>query len=98
MIPTTPFEAITCDYFHLNGCYYFVSADRLSGWLEVQQIKFGTNEAGAKGLLMALRRLMATEMVDPDLLLMKPKSSLKGGVFDIGYHRPSFPHPMGELN
>ena len=33
----------------------------MSGWLEVQQIKAGTNEAGAaKVLLMALRRLMAT--------------------------------------
>ena len=60
MIPTTPFEAIACDYFHLFGYYYFVAADRLSGWLELQQIKVGTNEAGAKGLLKALRRLMVT--------------------------------------
>ena len=60
MIPSTPFEAIACDYFHLNGHYYFVAADTLSGWLEFQQIKVGTNEAGAKGLCKALRRLMVT--------------------------------------
>lgn len=58
LIPSTPFEAVACDYFHFNGHYYFVAADRLSGWLEVQQIKVGTNEAGAKGLCKALRRLM----------------------------------------
>ena len=59
-IPTTPFEAIACDYFHYIGRYYFVAADRLSGWIEVQQIKVGTSESGAKGLCTALRRLMVT--------------------------------------
>ena len=59
-IPTTPFEAIACDYFHFMGYYYFVAADRLSGWIEVQQIKVGTNEAGAEGLCKAVRRLMVT--------------------------------------
>ena len=59
-IPTTPFEAIACDYFKYIGNYYFVAADRLSGWLELQQIKVGTNEAGAQGLCKALRRLMFT--------------------------------------
>ena len=60
MIPSTPFEAIACDYFHFNGHYYFVGADRLSGWFEVQQIKVGTNDAGTTGLFKALRRLMVT--------------------------------------
>ena len=59
-IPTTPFEAIACDYFHYLGHYYFVAADRLSGWVEVQQIIVGTNQAGAQGLCTALRRLMVT--------------------------------------
>ena len=59
-IPTTPFEAIACDYFKYVGNYYFVAADRLSGWLELQQIKVGTNEAGAQGLCKAIRRLMVT--------------------------------------
>ena len=54
--PTTPFEAIACDYFHFKGHYYFVAADRLSGWFEVQQIQVGTNEAGAEGLCKALIR------------------------------------------
>ena len=47
-------EAIACDY---KGYYYFAAADRISGWLEVQQIKVGTNEAAAQGLCKALRRL-----------------------------------------
>ena len=59
-IPTAPFEAISCDYFHYMGWYYFVAADRLSGWTEQQQIKVGTNEAGAQGLCNTLRRLFVT--------------------------------------
>ena len=45
---------------HYLGYYYFVAADWLSGWLEVSQIKVGTNEARAQGLCKALRRLMVT--------------------------------------
>ena len=59
-IPTTPFEAIVCDYFKYIGHYYFVAADRLSGWLELQQVRVGTSDAGAQGLCKALRRLMIT--------------------------------------
>ena len=59
-IPTTPFEAVACDYFHYRGHYYFAAADRLSGWIEVQQVKVGTNDAGAEGLCKALRRMMVT--------------------------------------
>ena len=59
-IPSTPFEAIACDYFHFIGFYYFVAVDRLSGWLEVMQIRVGTNESGAQGLCKALRRIMIT--------------------------------------
>ena len=59
-IPTTPFEAIACDFFKLIGHYYFVAADRLSGWFEVQKVSVGTSEAGAEGLCKALRRLMVT--------------------------------------
>ena len=60
IIPTTPFEAIACDFFHYIGKYYFVAADRLSGWVETQQVRVGTKEAGAQGLCTALRRLMVT--------------------------------------
>ena len=59
-IPTTPFESIACDYFKYMGHYYLVAADRLSGWIELQQVKVGTNEAGAEGFCKALRRLMVT--------------------------------------
>ena len=59
-IPTSPFEAIAADYFDYMGSHYFVSADRLSGWVEMQKIKVGTNEAGATGLCTALRRMMVT--------------------------------------
>ncbi len=67
IIPTTPFEAIACDYFKHIGHYYFVAADRLSGWIELQQIKVGTNEAGAQGLCKAVRRLMVTFGVPSEL-------------------------------
>ena len=49
-IPSTPFESIACDYFHFRGFYYFVAADRLSGWTEQSRIKSGTDEARSKGL------------------------------------------------
>ena len=59
-IPSTPFEAIACDYFQYRGWYYFVAADRLSGWTEQSRIKPGTNNAGSTGLCKALRALFAT--------------------------------------
>ena len=66
-IPTTPFEAIACDYFHYMGWYYFVAADRLSGWTEQQRIKVGTNEAGSQGLCKALRRIFVTFCVPVEI-------------------------------
>ena len=59
-IPSTPFEAIACDYFFYKGHYYFISADRLSGWTEQSQIKPGGSESGSKGLCSALRKLFMT--------------------------------------
>ena len=59
-IPTTPFESIACDYFHYIGNYYLVAADRLSGWVELSQVKVGSSDSGAQGLCTALRRLMVT--------------------------------------
>ena len=53
-------EAIACDYFRYQGCYYFIAADRLSGWTEQQEVKVGTSDAGAAGLCKALRRLFVT--------------------------------------
>ena len=66
-IPTSPFEAIAADYFDYMGSHYFVAADRLSGWVEMQHVKVGTNEAGAQGLCTALRRLMVTFGVPVEL-------------------------------
>lgn len=59
-IPKAPFEAIACDYFTYQGRYYFVAADRLSGWTEQSLIKVGTAESGAAGLVKALRQLFLT--------------------------------------
>ena len=60
MIPKVSFESIVCDYFHFKGWYYFVAADRLSGWTEQQRIKLGTNDPGSKGLCKALWRIFVT--------------------------------------
>jgi len=59
-IPTTPFKAIAADYFCLKGQYYFIAADRLSGWTEQTLIKPGSNNSGANGLCTALRKLFVT--------------------------------------
>lgn len=66
-IPKVPFESIVCDYFHYKGWYYFVAADRLSGWTEQQRIRVGTTESGATGLCNALRRLFVTFGVPVEL-------------------------------
>ena len=60
MIPSTPFEAIACDYFLFMGWYYLIAADRLSGWTEVSKIRQGTDESGSAGLCTALQKLFST--------------------------------------
>ena len=60
LIPKVPFESIVCDYFYFRGWYYFVAADKLTGWTEQQKIKLGTNESSSKGLCKALRRIFVT--------------------------------------
>ena len=60
-IPTTPFEAVACDFFYFKGRYFFVAADRLSGWTEQTQLQqSSSSNSGAKGLCTALRKLFAT--------------------------------------
>ena len=59
-MPTTPFQMIFGDYFQLNGKYFLVIGDRLSGWTEVVQVNPGTKNSGSKGLCNALRQVYAT--------------------------------------
>jgi len=58
IVPSTPFEAVACDYFDFHGHHYLVTADRLTGWCEVFHIPVGTKDAGSNGLLKALRVLL----------------------------------------
>lgn len=66
-IPTTPFEAICSDYFFYKGHYYFIAADRLSGWTEQSRVRPGTSESGASGLIASLRTLFSTFGVPSEL-------------------------------
>ena len=59
-IPTTPFEAIACDYFLFKGWNYLIAADRLSSWTEIYRILQSSSTSGSKGLCTILRKLMAT--------------------------------------
>ena len=59
-IPTTPFEAIVADYFHLEGNYFLVIGDRLSGWTEVKGVRKNSFTSGAAGLCAALRSMFVT--------------------------------------
>ena len=59
-IPTTPFEALAADYFHLQGSYYLVIGDRLSGWTEVKAVRASSFTSGAAGLCAALRSMFVT--------------------------------------
>ena len=57
-IPANPYEGIVCDYFLYCKWYYFVAADRLSGW--TGRINATDGNSGSKGLYNALRSLFAT--------------------------------------
>ena len=59
-IPTVPFELIFGDYFKLNGKFFLVIGDRLSGWTEIISVKPSTCTSGSKGLCDALRRVFQT--------------------------------------
>ena len=59
-VPSTPFEALACDYFLFKGWYYLIAADRLSCWTEISRILQDTTESGSKGLCSALRKLFST--------------------------------------
>ena len=59
-IPSMPFESVCMDFFQLEGYQYFVMVDRFSGWCEVRRAKVGTESAGSKGLITAMRQIFAT--------------------------------------
>ena len=58
-VPTMPFEAIVADYFHLEGYYYLLSADRFSNWTEVKKVMDDPKHPGSAGLIRALKHLFA---------------------------------------
>jgi hypothetical protein len=66
-VPATPFESIYADFFDFGGCHYLVAGDRLSGWVEIFRAPHGTSQAGAQGLIAALRTLFATFGVPEDI-------------------------------
>ena len=51
-------------FFTLVAVDYLVDADRLSGWVEIFKAPQGTAQAGAQGLIAAIRALFATFGVD----------------------------------
>ena len=68
-IPITPFEALAADYFHLQGSYYLVIGDRLSGWTEVKAVRASSFTSGAAGLCAALRSMFVTFGVPVEISL-----------------------------
>lgn len=66
-IPSIPFEAVAADYFMLHGHHYLVIIDRLSNWPQVMKITHNPTNAGAKGLIRALKRTFATFGVPNEL-------------------------------
>ena len=66
-IPKFPFEMIYSDYFKLQGNYYLIVGDRLSGWTEIYRTKPGSDVSGSRGLCNSLRRVFVTFGVPDDL-------------------------------
>ena len=44
----------------MAGCHYLVAGDRLSGWVQIFKVLYGTAQTGAQDLIVALRALYAT--------------------------------------
>ena len=73
--------------FTLTVCYYFVFADRLSGWFEARQIKVGIQgccKGSLNGFTEIDSKLLVYQenfpvMMDPNLLLTKSTPFLKVG-------------------
>ena len=57
---TVPFELIFADYFHLTGKFFLIIGARLSGWTVIVHVKYGSDNAGAKGLCDGLRQVFQT--------------------------------------
>ena len=55
-----PFECVCMDFFKLEGWQYLVMVDRFSGWCEVKRAKVGTDTAGSRGLITAMRGMFGT--------------------------------------
>ena len=101
-VPSTPFESIFANYFNYGGCHYLVAGDRLSGWVEIYKTPHGTTQAGAQGLIAALRALFATFGVPEELSSDGGPEFSASATTDFlkrwgGHHRISsahFPSPM----
>ena len=82
-IPTTPFEAIACDFFHFKGHYYFVAADRLSGWLELQQDRT-ESECMSNWLLSILEAVFTSLSIS---LSTEQRSEQNQNVYQLHYQQ-----------
>ena len=58
-IPTCPFQAISADYFDLNGHHYLITVDHFSNWPETIKVNRSSNNIGSVGLMRALKRYFA---------------------------------------
>ena len=67
LILKIPLESIVCYNFYFRGWYYFVEAERLTDWTELQRIKLGTSESGSKRLCKALPCIFVTFSVPVEI-------------------------------
>ncbi|XP_066933557.1 uncharacterized protein [Clytia hemisphaerica] len=67
VIPISPFEAISSDYFKLHGHWYLVIVDRFSNWPHITKVEHNPTTIGSKGLIRALKRFFATFGVPQEL-------------------------------
>ena len=58
-VAVLPFQAVATDYFNERGKNYLLTVDRFTNWPDLRQASAATAEAGAAGLIKALRQLFA---------------------------------------
>ena len=95
-----PFESVCMDFFELSGYQYFVMVDRFSGWCEVRRAKVGTESAGSRGLITAMRQVFATFGVPQEISSDGASEFISGETKDfydrwgISFHQSSAYHPI----
>ena len=110
LIPTTPFEAVACDFFYFKGRYFFASSSLQTAYL-VGRNKHSYSSPAAPTPVLRDYALLFASCLPPsafrrryqvmealNLQLLKQKRSSKDGASDIEFRQVTYHLQTEELN